>query len=130
MCLVAMHQAITAQLVSVMLRHADYQGSTPQARSYIFTALKALSRSDRMAVKCVKPAVGPWFDRFILARRRRRSSALKKPMQALVPVFSGSTGGPVRFFKLCLDYVFSQKKFAVMLAHREDMCSDERCSSE
>jgi hypothetical protein len=100
MCLVHTHQAITAQLVFVMLRHASAPGSSPPARSCIFTAHTALSRSDRTTVKYVKPAVGPWFVRFIPARRRRRSNALKKPTQALVPVFSGSTGGPVRFLKL------------------------------
>jgi hypothetical protein len=51
-------------------------------------------------VECVKPVVGPRFVRFIVARRRRRSSALKKPAEALVLVFSGLTGGPVRFLKL------------------------------
>jgi hypothetical protein len=100
MCLICMQQAIPAQLVSVMLRYAGAQGSTPAASIVIFTAPRALNRLDRMAVKCVKPAVRPRFVRFIPAHRRRRSSALKKPTQALVPVFSGSTGGPVRFLKL------------------------------
>ena len=49
-----------------------------------------------------KPAVRPRFDRFIPVWWRDRSSALKEPAKAPVPVFSGWTGGPVWFFKLCL----------------------------
>jgi hypothetical protein len=57
MYLVSMQQAIPAQLVSIVLCHAGAQGSTPPACSVTFTALRALSRSDWMAVKCVKPMV-------------------------------------------------------------------------
>jgi hypothetical protein len=58
-----------------------------------------------MAVRFLKPAVWLRFVRFISAHVRRRSSALKKPAKVLVPVFSGSTGGPVRFLKLCREQV-------------------------
>jgi hypothetical protein len=50
-----------------------------------------------MMVKFLKPAVRPVYPGSV----RKRSSALKKSAEALVPVFSGSTGGPVRFLKLC-----------------------------
>jgi hypothetical protein len=42
------------------------------------------------------------FARFLPVRRRGRSCALNKPAMSPVPVFSGSTAGPVRFLKLCL----------------------------
>jgi hypothetical protein len=47
-----------------------------------------------------KLLVGPWFLWFSTVHLRRRSSALNKLVEVLVPIFSGSTVGPVRFFKL------------------------------
>jgi hypothetical protein len=48
-----------------------------------------------------KPPVGPRFLRFSTVHLRMWSSAFNKLVEALVPVFSGSTAGLIQFLKLC-----------------------------
>jgi hypothetical protein len=69
---------------------ASVASSNPGVCELVFTPFTLrLNWLDRMAGLVSKPAVGPWVSRFIPAQLRTRSSALKKPVEAPVPVFSG-----------------------------------------
>jgi hypothetical protein len=79
------------------------------SRSTTFTVGPAIHRP----VFHQKPPVKPRFDWFSPGRLRERSCAPNRPAEALVPVFSGSTGGPVRFLKLCFQQCYDSAFFSV-----------------
>jgi hypothetical protein len=119
-CLYFVHKTVVAYMVQQTCTCAE--GSKPAWGNYIFQRSTTLSRLDRKPIYCIEPAVGPWFIWVFWAGVRVRSSVLKKPAEASVPIFFVWTAGPVRFLKLC--YCHHYKTIATDKLRRASLFAD------